>query len=204
LLFSYCAEALVLIEETGGSVSDFLLFNSPFLTESVEDICFAIENLNCSLLGNILESDNTVRDTGRSENPDPAYLCGVVGMGSTTSLSVDTFDLDYSELVSWHNTSLIEGETVLSLSLSLVHEALLNVNALVNQPVSCVFNFFLFILGQTLVMGDVKMSFLFSLLGSCLPNMGTKGFTAGSKDKMSTRVMSLQLSSSILVNLTFN
>ena len=56
-------------------------------------------------------------------------------MSSTASLSVDTFDLNDTEGVTGDDTTLVQTEAMLTLSLSLVHEALVNRMALVNNTI---------------------------------------------------------------------
>ena len=92
-------------------------------------------------------------------------------MGTTACLSVDTLDVDDSERVAWDDTTLVKRESELSLGLSLVHETLGDVVRGVNDSVGVVFNGFLLSLGQTLEVGDVKMSLLLGLLGTSLPDV---------------------------------
>ena len=63
----------------------------------------------------------------------------------------------------------------------------------VDETVSVVLDFFLLIFRQTLVMGDVQMGFPIGLLGTSLPDVGSKDLTAGGKNEMGTSVMGLEL-----------
>ena len=95
------------MEEAKGGVLELLLVDTPSVTEVVQDSSLAVENLNCSLLANVLKTDDTVGDTRRSEDADPTNLGGVISMGSTAGLSVDAFDVDNTERVAWHDTALV-------------------------------------------------------------------------------------------------
>lgn len=65
-------------------------------------------------------------------------------MSATTSFSVYAIDIDDTERVSWNYTTLIESISILLLSVSLVHEALRDVVALVDESVGLVFDSKLF------------------------------------------------------------
>lgn len=61
----------------------------------------------------ILETDDTVGDTGGAQDSDPAYLTGVISVGTAASLSVNAFDVDDAEGVTGYDTTLVERESVL-------------------------------------------------------------------------------------------
>ena len=88
-------------------------------------------------------------------------------------------------------------EAIGLLGLCLVHEALVDGVARVNDPVGLVLNGSLLLLGQRLVVGDIQVSHLGSFLGSILPNVGTEHLAARSEDDMGSSVMGLELSSSL-------
>lgn len=117
-------------------------------------------------------------------------------MCTTARLSVDAFDVDDTKRVTWHDTSLIQGETILALSLSLIHEALGDVSCTIDKSVSMVLNLLLLLACQTLEVSDVEMSLLLGLLGTSLPNVGSKHLAARSKDQMSSCMMGLELCTS--------
>ncbi len=152
-----------------------------------------VEDFDCSLLSDILESDNTVGDTGGAHDAHPADLRGVVCVSTTARLGVDTLDVDDTEGVARHDTTLVKREAVLSLSLSLVHEALVDVVSTVNQAVCVVFDLLLLLASQTLEVSDVQVSLLFSFLGTSLPDVRSKHLAAGGEDDMSASVMCLKL-----------
>jgi len=108
LLFVISLQALGVVEETKSCVLDLLLVNTPSLTEVVEDGSFTVKDLDCTLLGDILESNNTVRDTGRLEDADPTDFRSIVGVGTTACFSINSFDIDNTKRVAWHDTTLIE------------------------------------------------------------------------------------------------
>ena len=68
-------------------------------------------------------------------------------MSSTASLSVDTFDLNDTEGVTRDDTALVQTEAMLTLSLSLVHEALVDRMALVNNTIGNVLDLLFLLTG---------------------------------------------------------
>jgi hypothetical protein len=62
-------------------------------------------------------------------------------------------------------------EPIVLLGLRLVHEALVDVSALVDDSICLVLNGSLLFLGQGLIMSDIQVSNLGCFLGSVLPHM---------------------------------
>ena len=131
------------------------MVNAPSIAELVHDIHLAVHHIDSSLVSDVVESDDTVRDSLGFDQLNPSDLSGVVTMSTTASLGVDTLDIDNSELVSWNHTTLVEIESVLLLSLSLVHEALADVDALADKPVCAVLDLLFLRTSQGLVVSDV-------------------------------------------------
>jgi len=111
-----------LLEEAFSSHNEIILTNTPLFLEQVEDATFMVQNFNGTLLGDVLKSDNTVRDATALENADPSNLRSVISMGSTTGFSVHSSNVYNSQGVSRHYTTLVKSVSVFLLSLSLVHE----------------------------------------------------------------------------------
>lgn len=191
---------LRVIEEAQGSVFDLLLVHTPSITEIIQDVGFGVEHLNGSLLTDVLKTNDTVRDTGRSQDAYPTDLGSVVSVGTTASLCVDSLDVDDTKRVAWNDTALVEGETELELSLSLVHESLRDVVSIVNQSVGGILNLLFLLTSQALEVSDVKMSLLFGLLGTSLPDVRSKHLATRCEYQMSSSVMSLQLSASFSID----
>ena len=120
-------------------------------------------------------------------------------MSTAARLRVDTLDVDHSEGVSWHDTTLVKRESEFELGFLLVHETLGDVVPVVNQTVGSVLDLLLLISCQTLEMSDVQMCFLLSLFGTSLPDVRSQDLTAGGKDNMCSSVMSLKLRTSCSV-----
>jgi hypothetical protein len=99
-------------------------------------------------------------------------------VSTAASLSIDTFDVDNTKRISRDNTTLIEMEAKLLLSVCLVHEVLIDCVAAINDAVGLIFNSSLFFLGDTLEVSNIKMSTLSSFLGTILPDMGSQNFSA--------------------------
>lgn len=57
-------EVLRVIEETKSGVFDLLLVDTPGVTEVVQDASLSIQHVNCSLLGDVFETHDTIRDAG--------------------------------------------------------------------------------------------------------------------------------------------
>ena len=86
---------------------------------------------------------------------------------------------------------------MLTLSLGLVHEALVDCVAFINDAIRNVLNLLLLRTRQRLEMSDVDMRLLSSLLGTSLPDVGAEDPAARGKDQMSSSVMGLQLVTSV-------
>ena len=93
---------------------------------------------------------------------------------------------------------------MLSFSFSLVHEALVDVDALVDQTVGLVLNGLLLVTSQTLEVSNVQVSFSFRLLGTGLPHVGSEHLTARGEDEMCASVMGLQLEATLCVDSAVN
>ena len=129
-------------------------------------------------MGNVVQADNTVRDTLRLDKTNPPDLSSVVAVSTAASLCIDTVDVYDSERVAWDDTTLIEVESEFLLSFSLVHEILVNGVAVINYSVSLIFNSSLFLLGDTFEVSDVQVSALNCLFGTILPYMGSEDLSA--------------------------
>lgn len=118
-------------------------------------------------------------------------------MSSTARLSVHSFNIDNSQLISWNHTSLVKVETKLSFSLSFIHERFVNITALVDDSIRLVLNGSLFLFGQRLVVSNIQMSNLCGLFSTVLPNVRAQNFSAGCEDNMSSCMMGLELLSPV-------
>jgi hypothetical protein len=72
-----------------------------------------VHHLDSFLLSNIVEPDDTIRDSLCLDELHPANFSSVIAMCTTASLGIYTFNVDNSQLVSWNNTTLIEMEAIL-------------------------------------------------------------------------------------------
>ena len=89
------------------------MINTPGFTQIVEDASLAVQHLNCTFLCDILETDNTIRDTRGAQDSNPANFAGVICVRAAASFGVNTLDVDDTEGVSWYDTTLVKRETVL-------------------------------------------------------------------------------------------
>jgi hypothetical protein len=80
-----------------------------------------VHQLDSFFLSDIVQPDDTIRDSLSLDELDPAYFGSVVTMCTAASLSIYAFNFNDSEFISWNNTTLIEMETKLQLSLLFVH-----------------------------------------------------------------------------------
>lgn len=144
----------------------------------MQNVELLVHYLDGTLLGDVVESDNTVRDALRFQNTDPTDLCSVVGMCTAASFSINPGDVHNTERVARNNTTLVEGETVLFFSFCFVHETLGDGVAAVDQSVGVILNCVLFFLCEALVVGDIQVSLLSGLFGTSLPYMWSKNIAA--------------------------
>jgi len=176
------------------------LINPPSIAKLVHDVHLTVHDINGSLKGDIIQSDDTIRDSLGLDELDPSDFGGVVGMCSTTGFSIDTLNVNNSKLISWNHTTLIKMESILLLSLSFVHEALMDIGALVNDSISSILNSSLLLFCERLVVSDIQMSNFSCLLCTILPNMWAKDLSARCENNMSSCMMCLQLLSSNWIN----
>jgi len=76
-------------------------------------------------------------------------------VGAAACLSVNALDVDDAEGVARYDTSLVEREAVLLLSLGLIHEALGDVCGAIDYSICLVLDFHLLLACQTLEMSDI-------------------------------------------------
>jgi hypothetical protein len=91
------------------------------LAKVIQYVLLVIHQLDGFFLSDVVEPDNTIGDSLCLNELDPADLSGVIAMCTTASLGINAFNVNDSELISWNNTTLIEMETMLQLSLLFVH-----------------------------------------------------------------------------------
>lgn len=128
------------------------------MSQVVDNLLLIIHDLNSSLLGTVVKSDNTIRDSLSLDQFNPSDLSSAVTMSSATGFSIDTLNIDNSELIARYYTTLIKMETILELGLSLVHERLGDRVAIVDDSIGLILDGHFFLLAQGLVMSDIQVS----------------------------------------------
>lgn len=121
-------------------------------------------------------------------------------MSSTACFGVNASNVYNSQGIAGYYTSLVKGKTVLLFGFSLVHESFSDGSAVVDKPISVVLDCIFFFFSETLVMYHVKTSLVNGFFGTSLPDMGSKGISACSKNQMRASMMSLQLLSPLAVD----
>lgn len=119
MTLSLLLEFLIVLKEPTSCLDDFSLIDSPKVFEVVDDACFLIEGLQNFLIGHVVETQDTVTDSCRLEYLNPSHFRSVIAVRSTACLHIHSFDVYHSDLVPRYNTSLIQVESVLRLSLFL-------------------------------------------------------------------------------------
>ena len=79
-------------------------------------------------------------------------------MSAAACLSVNTVDVYNSELIAGNNTTLVQTEAILLLSITFVHESFSNIDGFVDQTICLIFDSKLFFFGKTLVVGNIQVS----------------------------------------------
>ena len=130
----------------------------------------------------------------------PSNLGSIIAVSAATGLGINTFNIDDSQFVSGNDTTLVQMKSIKLFCLSFVHERLCDSCAVVDNSVSLVLDGHFLLLGQTLKVSDVQVSLVNSLLGTVLPDVGTKNLSAGSEDDVRGSVVRLQLLSSVLID----
>ena len=92
-------------------------------------------------------------------------------MSAAASFCIDSLDIHNAKGVTWNDTALVKTEAEFALSLSLIHEALRYVVAIVYQTVRRILDLLLLLARQRLEMRDIKMCLLFRLFSTGLPNV---------------------------------
>ena len=83
------------------------LVDTPCLAKTIQDVVFLVQNFDCSVSSDVVESDYTIRNALRLYDPNPTDFCGVVSVSSTAGFGVYTLNVNYSKGVSRYNTSLV-------------------------------------------------------------------------------------------------
>lgn len=200
LLLGGVLQALVVLEDSGGSINNSAVVDAPQVAELVEDVSFSVKSFDGLFTSDEVQSDGTIGNSGGSQKLDPTDFRSVVSMSTAAGFDVSVFDVDDSELVTGDDTTLVESETEFKLSLGLVHEVLLDGLGSEDNSVGFVFNFDFFLLGDTGIMGDVQMGLVDGLLSTSLPDVGSEDLSAGSEDDVSGSVMVSELSSSFFID----
>lgn len=63
LLLGLRGELLEVVEETGGGGQDLGLVHTPLVAEFLQNLMLLIKHRDSALVGNVIQADNTVRDT---------------------------------------------------------------------------------------------------------------------------------------------
>lgn len=172
ILFLSCRrKSFVFIEEPTSSLFNLALVDTPCLAKTIQDVVFLVQNFDCSVSSDVVESDYTIRNALRFYDPNPTDFCSVVSVSSTAGFSVYTLNVNHSKGVSRYNTTLVETEPIFHFCFTLVHKSFSNFNALAYNPISVVFNILFFLLCERFIVSDVQMGLLNCLLCTCLPNM---------------------------------
>ena len=95
-------------------------------------------------------------------------------------------------------------ESIVLLSFSFIHEALVDFTASINNSICSVLNFLFFLLCQTLIVSNIQVSLFGCLFGTMLPDMWSKNFSTGSKDNVSSSMMGHELLSSLSIDSDMN
>lgn len=125
-------------------------------------------------------------------------------MCPTTCLNIDSFDVYYSDGVTWHNTSLIQIETIFCFSFFFTFKVFWNWVGFQYDLISLILDLKLFLFGQRWVMCDIQMSVILSLFSTMLPNMRTKYSSSSCVDDMSPSMECSQCIPSFYVNTPMN
>ena len=66
-----------------------------------------IQDRDSTFMSNVIKSHNTIRDTLGLQDADPTDLSSIITVSTAACLSINAINIDYSERVTWNNTSLI-------------------------------------------------------------------------------------------------
>jgi len=93
LLLSLRGQLLVVVEEAGGCRQDLELVDSPLVAEFLQDLVLVVQDGDRALMGNVVETHDTVGDALGLDQTDPTYLGRVVAMCAAAGLSVNAVDV---------------------------------------------------------------------------------------------------------------
>lgn len=194
----------MLVEETVRGWLDLAHINAPSFAQVVQNCGFLVHNVHCAIASAVVQADDTVGDALCLDELDPADLSGIISVGSTARFSINTSDVHNAELVARNDTALVKTEAVVTLSISLVHHALVDVDALADEAISLVLNGALLLPRQRLIVRNVQVSLLSGLLGTSLPDVGSQHLAATSEHNVGASVVSQELDTTFQVNFTLN
>lgn len=195
---------LVVLEESLGSLDNLALVDTPEVLQVVDDRRFFIEGLQHLLVCHVVETQDTVTDSGRLEDLNPSYFGSVITVGSAACLHIDSFDIDHTNLVSRDDTSLVEIESMLGLSLLLALEVLPDGVALEDDAIGLILDLHLHLLADGGVVGDIQMGVILSLLSTVLPDVRAQDPPSCCIDNVCSSVEGTQGVSSLDINLSLH
>lgn len=163
----------IVVKESWGGRYNFVLIDAPKIFELVNNCCLFVKWFHDLLSCHVIQSEDTIADSGRFEYLNPSDFRSVVSMSTAACFNINVLNVYDSDSISWDDTSLIETESVLLLSSFFIFEIFCDGMAFENNFIGLVFDFHLFLLRNWLIMGDVNMSIVLSLFSTVLPNMGT-------------------------------
>lgn len=99
-------------------------------------------------------------------------------MGTATGFNISILDVNDSQRVSRHNTTLVEAEAVLLLSHCFIHKGLIDVSGTKNYSISFVLDLQLHVLSKRSKVSYIEMCSIDSLFSTVLPDMWAEDATA--------------------------
>lgn len=109
-------------------------------------------------------------------------------MSTTTGLNINTLNVNYSDCISWNNTSLIKIETKLFFGGFLILKIFADWVTFKNNLVGLVLDLHFLFFADGFIMSDINMSIVLSFFSTVLPNVWTKDSSSGSIHNMSASV----------------
>ncbi len=125
-------------------------------------------------------------------------------MSTAACLNINTLNINNSNSISWHNTTLIQVKSKLFFSSLFIFKILANRMSFQDNLISLILNLHFRLFTNRLIMRDINMSIMFSLFRTMLPNMRTENSSCSSIYNVSTSMETDKSVSSFLINLSYN
>lgn len=171
LVLIYLFKLFIFVKETGGGGEYVFQFNAPQIFKLVDNCSLFIQSFHNFLTCHIIETKNTVTNSGRFDKFDPTNFRCVISMSPAASFNINPFNVDNSDCITRDDTSLIQCKSELLLGLLFVLEVFSDFVAFQNYSIGFILNLHFYLLWDWWIVSNIQVSIVLSFLRTVLPNV---------------------------------